>query len=143
LARLKRVDELIACKQQIFSWYREFLSSVDGLMLNVEIPGTLNTYWMVTMVVSSSLGWVKEYLVEMMKAEQIDCRPFLGRLSSLRGTEKQAQHAQERNGVGYRLNPYRFNLPFGLQMTQEKVARVCGALKLVAQNRIAALSGRV
>ncbi len=112
-------------------------------MLNVEIPGTLNTYWIVTMVVGSSLGLVKEYLVKMMKAEQIDCRPFVHRLSSLPASDKQARYAQERNGVSYRLNPYRLNLPSGLQMTQEKVARVCGALKLLAQNRIAALSGRV
>ena len=112
-------------------------------MLNAEIPGTLNTYWMVTMVVSSSLGWVKEYLVEMMKAEQIDCRPFFHRLSSLPVSEMQARYAQERNGVSYRLNPYRLNLLSGLEMTQEKVARVCGALKLLGQNRIAALGGRV
>ena len=112
-------------------------------MLNVEIPGTLNTYWMVAMVVSSSLGLVKEYLVEMMKAEPIDGRKFFRRLSSLRGTEKQAQRAQEPNGIGYRLNPYRLNLPSGLEMTQEKVARACVALKLVAENRIAALSGRL
>jgi perosamine synthetase len=142
LAQLERVDELIVRKRQIFSWYREFLSSVDGLTLNTEIPGTLNTYWMVTVIVDSALGLEKEYLIEMMKAEEIDCRPFFYPLSSLPAYEKQAQHAQERNCVSYRLSPYGVNLPSGLQMTQEGVARVCSALKSAIQNRAAALSSR-
>jgi perosamine synthetase len=133
LAQLERIDELIARKRQIFSWYREFLSGVDGLTLNAEIPGTLNTYWMVTVVVDSALGVKKEHLIEIMKAKQIDCRPFFYPLSSLPAYERRAGHAQERNCVSYRLSPYGVNLPSGLRMTHENVHRVCAILKEAIQ----------
>jgi len=144
LAQLERVDELIARKRQIFSWYREFLSGVDGLTLNAEIPGTLNTYWMVTVVVDSALGMTKERLIEIMRAEEIDCRPFFYPLSSLPAYENihQARRAQEHNHVSYRLSPYGVNLPSGLQMTTERVARVCGTLKSAIQDRVAAIGSR-
>jgi perosamine synthetase len=141
VAQLERVDELIARKRQIFSWYREFLSGVDGLTLNAEIPGTLNTYWMVTVIVDSALGMTKERLIEIMRTEQIDCRPFFYPLSSLPAYEniQQARRAQEHNQVSYRLSPYGVNLPSGLQMTKERVARVCGTLKSAIQDRVAAI----
>jgi perosamine synthetase len=144
LAQLERVDELIARKRQIFSWYREFLSDVDGLTLNAEIPGTLNTYWMVTVVLDSALGMTKECLIEIMRAAEIDCRPFFYPLSSLPayGNIQQARRAQEHNHVSYRLSPYGVNLPSGLQMTAERVARVCGTLKSAIQDRVAAIGGR-
>jgi perosamine synthetase len=141
LAQLERVDELIARKRQIFSWYREFLFGVDGLTLNAEIPGTLNTYWMVTVVVDSAFGMTKERLIETMRAEDIDCRPFFYPLSSLPAYEsvQKARHAQERNHVSYRLSPYGVNLPSGLQVTREMVARVCSTLKSAIQDRVAAM----
>lgn len=141
LAQLERVDELIARKRQIFSWYREFLSDMDGLTLNAEIPGTLNTYWMVTVVVDSERGVEKEHLIEMMKTDQIDCRPFFYPLSSLPAFERHSQHARERNSVSYRLSPYGVNLPSGLQMTQEKVDRVCATLK-AAIHKVAVIGSR-
>ena len=94
-------------------------------------------------MVDPALGLEKEYLIETMKAEEIDCRPFFYPLSSLPAYDKQVQHAQERNCVSYRFSPNGVNLPSDLQMTQERVAQVCGALKSAIQNRVAAISSRV
>src|SRR5205823_3396226 len=55
-AQLARLDELLALKRAIFSWYTDRLGDVAGLRLNHEPPGTTNSYWMVTMVVDRALG---------------------------------------------------------------------------------------
>ena len=131
LAQLEHVEELVARKRQIFAWYEQELSGVDGVTLNYEAPGTKNTYWMVTAILDPSLGIEKERLIAFLRERHIDPRPFFYPLSSLPAYEhlEQARHARQRNHVSYQISPYGINLPSGLNMTEEKVGYVCGALK--------------
>jgi perosamine synthetase len=88
---------------------------------------------MVTAILDPDYAIEKDDLMQLMSAEGIDCRPFFRPLSSLpayAGTQ-QAQQAQQRNSVSYRLSPYGINLPCGMNMTEEKVAYVCAALKRI------------
>ena len=137
LAQLERVEELLAQKRRIFSWYEKELAAVAGLSLNYESPDTRNVYWMVTVVLDAEYGLTKEELMRLLDQRNIDCRPFFFPLSSIpayRDTEE-ARRARARNSVAYRVTPYGINLPSGLNLTEEKVAYVCDALK-------AALFGR-
>lgn len=133
LAQIERIDELIARKREIFAWYRDGLAGIDGLQLNHEAPGTLNTYWMITALVAPARGLRKERLMDLMSAEGIDCRPFFHPLSSLPAyaAHASARGAAERNPVSYRVSPWGINLPSGLNLTQAQVERVCGALRRV------------
>lgn len=132
-AQLERVEELIARKREIFSWYAEELAGVEGITLNHEAPGTKNTYWMVTVVLDESFGLKKERLMELLAAQGIDCRPFFHPLSSLPAYahSPQAALARQRNTVSYRVSPSAINLPSGLNLTQDQVARVSRALREV------------
>lgn len=137
LAQLERVEELLEQKRRIFSWYEKELDGVAGLRLNSGSPAARNVYWMVTAVLDPAYGLKKEELMRLMDERNIDCRPFFFPLSSIpayRDTEE-AGHARERNSVAYRITPYGINLPSGLNLTEDKIAYVCDALK-------AALSGR-
>jgi len=131
LAQLERIEELIARKRQIFAWYQEALSGVDGITLNYEAPGTKNSYWMVTVILDRSFGIDKEQLIRLLSEHQIDSRPFFYPLSSLPAYEHlaQAREAQRRNRVSYQISPYGVNLPCALNMTQEKVRYVCDVLR--------------
>lgn len=131
LAQLERVEELLAAKRQIFSWYERELRGVEGVTLNCGSPATSNVYWMVTVVLDPRLGLGKERLMELMDERNIDTRPFFFPLSSIpayRDTAE-ARAARERNRVAYSVSPYGINLPSGLNLTEEKVTYVCGALK--------------
>jgi len=131
LAQLERIEEIIARKRQIFAWYQEALSGVDGLTLNYEAPGTKNTYWMVTAVLDASLGMEKERLMALLSERGIDSRPFFYPLSSLPAYEYlgQARQDRQRNRVSYQISPYGVNVPCALNMTQERVHYVCDTLK--------------
>jgi perosamine synthetase len=135
LAQLERTEELVARKRQIFAWYEQELSDVDGVTLNYEAPGTKNTYWMVTVILDPSFGIRKERLMVLLSERHIDPRPFFYPLSSLPAYKHlpQAQQARQRNHVSYRISPYAINLPSGLNMTEEKVRYVCDILKDVLQ----------
>ena len=135
LAQLERVEELVARKREIFAWYEQELSGVEGVTLNYEAPGTKNTYWMVTVILDPSFGIRKERLMALLSERLIDPRPFFYPLSSLPAYAHlaQAQQARQRNHVSYQISPYAVNLPSGLSMTEEKVRYVCDALKGILQ----------
>ena len=142
LAQLERIEELIARKRQIFAWYWEELSDIDGITLNYEAPGTKNTYWMVTAVLDPSWGIEKERLIALLGERNIDSRPFFYPLSSLPAYEhlEQAKQARQRNQVSYRISPYGVNLPSALNLSREKVRYVCEALKDILLRRSKAFS---
>jgi len=131
LAQLERIDELIEHKRQIFNWYQSELSDIEGITLNYEVPGTINTYWMVTIIMHPSFGLSKESLIALLSERNIDSRPFFYPLSSLPAYEnlEQAHQAQERNRISLQISPYGVNLPCALNMTEEKVHYVCDALR--------------
>ncbi|HEX7214165.1 MAG TPA: DegT/DnrJ/EryC1/StrS family aminotransferase, partial [Methylomirabilota bacterium] len=130
LAQLERIDELVERKRQIFSWYQTRLRSVEGLTLNVEPPGTKNSYWMVTAILDAGLGLTKDRLIPLMEERKALCRPVFHPLSSLPAYESlsQAVEARRRNTVSYRISPLGVNLPCGMSMTAEKVDYVCDSL---------------
>ena len=131
LGQLERIDELVARKRQIFSWYAEGLSRLDGVALNHEAPGTKNTYWMVTVTWDPKYRFRKDRLMALLHERGIDSRPFFHPLSSLPayvGLEE-ASRAQQRNHVSYLISPYGINLPSGMNMSPEKVEYVVDVLK--------------
>jgi perosamine synthetase len=131
LAQLERVEELVARKREIFTWYARTLGGQDdGLRLNVEPRGTRNSYWMVTVILDPALRITKETLIPRMRERNVDCRPFFYPLSALPAFagHPQATAARDRNEVSYRVSPCAINLPSGLNMTEDLVGIVCEQL---------------
>lgn len=135
LAQLERIDELVERKRQIFGWYQSRLAAVDGITLNVEPPGTKNSYWMVTAILDAGLGLTKDRLIPLMEERKALCRPVFHPLSSLPAYKglPQAEEARRRNTVSYRISPLGVNLPCGMSMTAEKVDYVCDSLMQILQ----------
>jgi len=130
LAQLERMDELLKRKREQFAWYKQELASADGITLNAEPEGTLNAYWMVTIVLDPKLGLNKTQLMERLSQHGIDTRPFFHPLSSIPAYEdsKQAHIARERNKAVYGISPYSINLPSALSLGKEEIKTVCAAL---------------
>jgi perosamine synthetase len=131
LAQLERIEELIAHKRQIFSWYQSELAEVEGVTLNYEPLGIRNSYWMITAILDPKFRMTKDLLMRRMDEMNIDCRPFFHPLSSLPAYEQtdQSRRARLRNRVSYQISPYGINLPSGLNLMEEKVQYVSNALK--------------
>jgi perosamine synthetase len=131
LAQIERIEELVARKREIFGFYRKALSGVDGIRLNAEPEGVLNTYWMVTVIVDPKRGLEKRELMARMSDRGVDCRPIFSPLSSLPAFEGHAEaiKAQARNAVSYGVGRYGINLPSGFHVDEATAQRVAEALK--------------
>jgi perosamine synthetase len=130
LAQLERIEELVDRKRQIFSWYQAELDSIPGLTLNYEPPNTKNTYWMVTAIIDPKLGIDKHRLMDEMRKERIDTRPFFHPLSNLPAYEhlSSAKLARDQNQCSYQLSEYGINLPSGMNLTKKNILQVSQSL---------------
>jgi perosamine synthetase len=81
LAQLERIDELLARKRAIMSWYREFLCGRTGLMLNPAEPWALSSYWMVSALLPESFA--PEYVASKLRGAGVDTRPFFPPMHTL------------------------------------------------------------
>lgn len=139
LAQTERLDELVDKKREIFGWYRDRLAGREGLHLNAEPEGTVNSYWMSTVVLDAALGWEKEPLGEALAQRGIATRPIFHPLSSLPayGAVDGIEAARERNQVSYRVGRHGVNLPSALSLTEAQVDRACNELLQLLQSPFA------
>lgn len=131
VAQMERIDELIAYKRQIFRWYEERLRGLNGVTLNVEPEGVVNSYWMVTTVLDPALGYDKFDLMAAFDRRNIDTRPFFSPLSELPAFESrtEAKRYLTPTDKGRILSRHAINVPSGYNMTEDKVQIVCDALR--------------
>jgi perosamine synthetase len=131
LAQLERLDELVAKKRQIFSWYRQELADWNLGRLNPDVPGLFNSYWMTTVLLDGALGIKKEALIPLLRCEGVDVRPFFYPLSAIPAFQAtpEAELARARNKVAYSVSPFALNLPSALALDRAAVAQACNVLR--------------
>ena len=122
-AQLERLEELVARKREVFGWYREAFAGLEGLHLNPEPPGTVNSYWMPTLVWPREWAIDRDGLLGEVNAQGIAVRPFFYPVSSFPMFE-----TQPRNTVAYGLYQRAINTPNYFEMSRDDVGRVCDAV---------------
>lgn len=137
LAQLERIDELLTRKREIFSWYKRSLAGLEGITLNAEPQGTLNSYWMVTIILDPALDLDKFAIIAAFAERNIDTRPFFSPLSSLPAFSSYHESSayMPEKPVGSMVSRYGVNLPSGYQVDEQAVETVCGALREIIAER--------
>lgn len=130
LAQLERLPELIDKKRRIFHWYVECAADTGldrYVTLNQQASGVLNTYWMITALLNPDLGLSKEPVMEALRAQGVDTRPFFYPLSHLPAYRHRPEAAgcETKNPASYDLGRRGLNLPSALSLTHEQVRTVC------------------
>ena len=122
-AQIERIDELLKTKRRIFGQYRRRLQGLP-ISMNPEPAGTVNGYWMPTIVVDEGVRFDRERLLADFRTEDIDGRVFFWPLSLLPMFE-----AQPENSVAYDLHKRGCNLPSYHDMQDVDIERVCAVIR--------------
>jgi perosamine synthetase len=117
-AQIERVRELIAGKRRVFEFYAEHLLDLP-VRMNPEGRGTVNGYWMPTIVVEASVQFDRTALLAAFAAAKIDARVFFWPLSSLPMFDKKPD-----NSVAYHLYKRAMNLPSYHELTETQMDHV-------------------
>lgn len=119
LAQLERADELVGRKREVFDQYARAFAGWDDITLNPEPTGTLNSYWMPTVIFGDSRAFDLDAVLEDMNARGIALRPFFYPVSTL----PMYDHVPG-NTVSARLNQRGINLPSNFDMTADDAGYV-------------------
>jgi len=110
-AQLERVDALVARKREIFAAYVQHLGGINGIALNPEAPGTLNSYWMPTVVFDEALGITRDGLLAAFSRRGIDARVFFYPLSQMELFGTSAASSRNNAPNSYAIAERAINLP--------------------------------
>ncbi len=128
LAQIERVDDIVAKRKLIFSWYQEELADVKGLRMNTPGIDVDSNYWMSTIVPDSTIYDIKkEILVQELKAHNIESRPVVYQLSKMPAYND--LHQKWDNPVASEICMMGMNLPTPDILQREDVTRICGHVK--------------
>jgi perosamine synthetase len=117
-AQMERIDELIAGKRHIFTYYAERFRDFP-VRMNPELAGTVNGYWMPTLMAEEGVSFDREEILKAFKADEIDGRVFFWPLSMLPMFEQKPE-----NVVSYGLYERAINLPTYHDLTEAEMDRV-------------------
>jgi perosamine synthetase len=135
-AQMERIDELIAGKRRVFTYYRDRLADLP-LSMNPEPAGTTNGYWMPTIVVDDHVPFERDELMAAFQADNIDGRVFFWPLS--RFPMFTCEDQRTANCVSERIHRRAVNLPTYHDLPDQAMDRV---VQLVRDSTIRPASNR-
>ena len=122
-AQMERMDELITGKRRIFTYYAEHFRGLP-LQMNPEPMGTINGFWMPSIVIDEKVPFDRDALLATFKTENIDGRVFFWPLSILPMFKQKVE-----NVVSYNLYQRAVNLPTYHDLNEMEMDRVVGIIK--------------
>jgi perosamine synthetase len=129
-AQTQRIAELVRRKREILAAYRLLLQDVEGVDMNVELPGTRIGAWMPTLVFGQRIGLTALDMVAAFQSGNIDGRVFFHPLSTLPSFGSRAGQL-----VAADIARRAVNLPSFHDMTDAQIERVAGTVKAALHAR--------
>jgi len=130
LAQLHRIDEFLARKREIFTWYQEALASDTGIQLSAELPWARNAFWLTCALLPD--GAAQATVMDELKARGIDSRPFFHPMHTL-PPYKDSFRTVSLDGAGCpvaeRLADRGINLPSSVSLERSDVLHIGRALR--------------
>lgn len=125
LGQLERVEELIAMKRRLFSWYREDLAGVPCITLNQEVDGARSIYWMTSIRLDESARVSRDELMQRLKERNIDSRPVFPAISQYPIWPR----CQPPQPTALRIGNQGINLPSGVCLARDEVRYISQTIR--------------
>lgn len=123
LAQVERIEELIAMKRKIYSWYEKRLANHPKLHLLKEKENCYSVYCYPSLLLDKSSKTPRDIILQELKAENIHARPAFPRMS--RFPEHEMRYD---NPVATLVEKQGLSLPAALNLTEDDINFVCDRL---------------
>lgn len=122
-AQLRRLEQFVRKKRQLYNWYCSILRDVPGIQMNVEKPSVRSNHWMTSFVLDNSIGITRDALRRALLKRRIDTRPFFFPISMF------PMYKEVNTPVAHHVSLNGINLPSGLQLTKDEVTYVARTVR--------------
>lgn len=123
LAQFERIDEILAKKNEVFEWYKQGLKDIDAVKLNYQAPWAKNVYWMVCLEFDGYIENQRNALIEKLKTQGIDSRPYFYPLSDM------PMYDTAHTPITHKVYQKGINLPSYFDISKKQVHYICEAIK--------------
>ena len=130
LAQLERLDDLLAARSRVASWYSEGLAGVEGLELPCPDQGGDRRSWFVY-VVQLPPAVDRDEAVEALRERGVDSKPYLPAIHLLSFYRERFGHREGEFPVCEDVSRRSLALPFYPELGESGVERVVEALRQV------------
>lgn len=128
-AQLKRIKKLIKNKRDNFKFYLDNFKDLKEINLNPEEEGTLNSYWMPTIIFNNFNLKKRDKLINFLQKNNIDTRPFFYPLSLFNMFQRKYE-----NKVAYEIYKKGINLPNYHEMSKNDIVYIVDKIKRFLKN---------
>ncbi len=118
VAQLKQIEEFINSRDIILEQYKSYLTD-SRFKLNPCIDGARPVNWMTCLIIDGFTSEMRDTLIELLKKDGVDSRPFFYTLSTLPMYKRQACP------VSYDLSSRGINLPTYHNLSESDIQYVC------------------
>ncbi len=123
LAQVERIDELIAKKRQIFSWYYERLKDIPGIKIIKEKKHCKSNYCYTYLLLEDSISISRDDVLSKLRELNIHCLPGFPRMSLFQIYKQRFPNPEaekvEKRGI---------SLASAANLTEEDIDFVCNSL---------------
>ena len=134
IAQMKRLDEMLAKREQVAGWYSERLSKIPGIEIPVIAPETTRMSWFVY-VIRLAKGINREMLAKRLEARGVPIRPYFLPIHLQPYMVEKFGYREGDFPVTENLGRRGVAVPFSGVMTEAQVNYVCDALRVeIAQS---------
>jgi len=126
-AQMERVDEFVRCKQNTARLYDTLLGSLKGISLPKHIAGTVNSYWLYTILIEPVSGISRDELMAKLLMNGVETRPVFYPLHEMPPYKKYSEGRQF--PVSEDISKRGISLPSAVTLTESEIRKVCSAMK--------------
>lgn len=120
LSQMKRIDELVDRKRQIFSQYQERLTGLEQLNIHVEKEDCISNYCYPAVSLTPRVRFTRNNLLDHLLSRGIDSRPVQPRMSPMPMFQQ-----RHNNQVADYLDKNAFILPSAARLSTADIDFVC------------------
>ena len=133
VAQLERIEEIIARRRLLASWYKQGLAGVSDIRFQAEPSYAKPVYWMYAVELDEGLSVDAEPMMNRLKEKGIGTRPFFLGLHAQPVLQQLRVVKDEQFPNTDRAHRQGLYLPSSLTLTKAQVDVVCDAVREIAQ----------
>jgi perosamine synthetase len=129
LAQLKRIDEIIASRINIFNNYKKYINTSQTVRLNYNASWAESVHWLVCLEVDHLDFDKREIFMKNLKEKGIDTRPYFYPVSSMPMYQKTFG-----NEVTYEKSKIGINIPTYFGLTEDDIEIISQIINIEIKN---------
>jgi len=131
VAQMERIEEFVRIKRRLGKYYRDRLSDVDGIKIQIEKPWAKTVYWMYCIELDKFLGLNADEMMTKLRERGIGCRPFFLGLHEQPALQKLGLFKNEHYPITERISKQGLYLPSGLTLNEIQIDEVVSAVRSI------------